>query len=312
MGVPHGALRRAAVRASRAPSILNTQPWHFEVGRDRLDILAEPDRHLRVLDPQRRQLTMSIGCALFNARVALCHHDLRARIDRLPDPLGSRRYVSIEVSPGEDEDCPDIGHLDPAIDVRESVKGEFQPGPALPAPVLRRLQDAAAAEGAALVAVTRAADRKVLIRLNERTDAIHRSNEALLNEMLMWGSSTGSRRDRIVRGFRGEIEPGWAPVPVPDEHTPTQRVLLLCTQEDDPEAWLRAGEALERVLLEGAAAGFTAAMRAQMLEVEEARYVARDELGLPGIPQMMLRFGKCAPQPRKRRRRLVDLISELD
>lgn len=311
MDVPLRALRRAAIRASLAPSILNTQPWHFELRPNRLDILAEPDRQLHVMDPERRQLTMSIGCALFNARVALCHDNLRANVERLPDALGSRRYVTIEVAPGEDA-CPGIGHLDPAIDVRESVKGEFVAGPAASAALIRRLQAAAEAEGATLVSITRAPDRKVLIRLNERTDAIHRSKEALLNEMLMWGSSTGSRRDRIIRGFAGEIGPGWAPIPVPDEHTAQQRVLLLCIDGDDPESWLRAGEALERVLLEAAAAGFTAAMRAQMLEVEEARYVAREELRLPGIPQMMLRFGKSEPQPRKRRRRLVDLITEID
>ena len=311
MAVPHRALRRAAVRASLAPSVLNTQPWHFEIGHNRLDILAEPDRHLRVLDPEHRQFTISLGCALFNARVALCHGDLAAHVERLPDPLGSRRYASIVVDP-EAGECPGIGHLDPAIDRRQSVKGEFEPGPALPAVVVRRMQDAAAAEGATLVSVSRAPERKVLIRLNERTDAIHRSNEALLAETLMWGSVAGARRARVIKGFSGELAPGWAPVPVPDEHTPSQRVLLLCTEDDDSEAWLRAGEALERVLLEAAAAGFTAAIRAQMLEVEEARYVARDELQLPGIPQIMLRFGKSAPQPRKRRRRLVDLISEVD
>jgi len=309
MDVPLRALRRAAVRASLAPSVLNTQPWHFTLRPDGLDILAEPERHLRVLDPDRRQLTISIGCALFNARVALCRDDLRAEIERLPDALGSRRYVAVEVCAGEGP-CPGIGHLDAAIDLRQSVKGEFLAGPVAPAALIHRLQAAATAEGARLVSITRAPERKVLIRLNERTDAIHRSKEPLLAEMLMWGSATGSRRERIIRGFRGEIDPGWAPIPVPDADTPMQRVLLLCTDGDDPESWLRAGEALERVLLEAAAAGFTAALRAQMLEVEQARYVARDELGLPGVPQVMLRLGKAAPQPRKRRRRLVDLISD--
>ena len=311
MAVSHRALRRAAVRASLAPSVLNTQPWYFEVGDYRLDILGEPDRHLRAFDPLRRQFAISLGCALFNARVALCHGELPAHVERLPDPLGSRRYASIVVDSGAGR-CPGIGHLDPAIDRRQSVKGEFEPGPALPVTVLRRMQHAAAAEGGTLVLVSRTPERKVLMRLNERTDAIHRRNEALLAETLVWGSYVGARRAQVIKGFRGELAPGWAPIPVPDEHTPTQRVLLLCTEGDDPEAWLRAGEALERVLLEGAAAGFTAAIRAQMLEVEQARYVAREELRLPGIPQIMLRFGKSPPQPRRRRRRLIDLITEVD
>ena len=43
--------RKAVERASRAPSIHNTQPWHFVVRPDVLELYGESDRQLRALDP---------------------------------------------------------------------------------------------------------------------------------------------------------------------------------------------------------------------------------------------------------------------
>ena len=43
------------------------------------------DRQLRALDPTGRQMVISCGCALFNARVGLAA-DRVVQVDRLPDP----------------------------------------------------------------------------------------------------------------------------------------------------------------------------------------------------------------------------------
>ena len=69
---PRTALRRAAVRATLAPSVHNTQPWSLRLTKEGgLDIFADRARQLAVLDPTSRQLTISCGCALLNARVSL-------------------------------------------------------------------------------------------------------------------------------------------------------------------------------------------------------------------------------------------------
>ena len=70
--------RKAVARASRAPSIHNTQPWHFVVRPDVLELRGESDRQLRALDPTGRQMVISCGCALFNARVGLVADRVRA------------------------------------------------------------------------------------------------------------------------------------------------------------------------------------------------------------------------------------------
>ena len=55
-------LRRAAVRATLAPSVHNTQPWRLHIRDGRLDVFVDQSRRLRVLDPVGRQLLISCGC----------------------------------------------------------------------------------------------------------------------------------------------------------------------------------------------------------------------------------------------------------
>ncbi len=65
-GIPDAAdatadLRRAAARATLAPSVHNTQPWRFDLGPTSLDLSADATRRLPVIDPDGRQLRISCG-----------------------------------------------------------------------------------------------------------------------------------------------------------------------------------------------------------------------------------------------------------
>src|ERR671910_1332744 len=54
-----------------APSSKNTQPWRFSVGEDTIGIFADLSRWQPVADRGRRELYMSLGCALENLLVAI-------------------------------------------------------------------------------------------------------------------------------------------------------------------------------------------------------------------------------------------------
>jgi hypothetical protein len=54
----------AAVLAANAH---DTQPWRFRIGSDRIDVYADTDRHLGAMDPFRREMHLSLGCALENS-----------------------------------------------------------------------------------------------------------------------------------------------------------------------------------------------------------------------------------------------------
>ncbi|HLY33339.1 MAG TPA: hypothetical protein VKQ07_02295, partial [Jatrophihabitantaceae bacterium] len=154
-------LRRAAVRATRAPSVHNTQPWHFAVGPDRIEMRTEPDRRLQVLDPHGRQMLLSCGCALFNARVSLAEAGYAPVIERFPDPDEPGLFAVLRVD-GADATTAgpdhDIAELATAIDLRQTNRRHFDDYP-VPTDVVDDAVRAASIEGAEILVVTRPEDR---------------------------------------------------------------------------------------------------------------------------------------------------------
>lgn len=60
-------------QAVKAPSGHNTQPWKFRLFSDHIDILPDFSRALPVVDPNHRELFVSLGCAAENLCIAAAH-----------------------------------------------------------------------------------------------------------------------------------------------------------------------------------------------------------------------------------------------
>ena len=73
------------------------------------------------------------------------------------------------------------------------------------------------------------------------------------------------------------------------EAAPT--IAILSTAHDGPVDWVRAGQALERLLLEATAAGVSASFLNQPLEHDDLRFLVRSPLTGVGNSQMILRLG---------------------
>ena len=66
---------------------------------------------------------------------------------------------------------------------------------------------------------------------------------------------------------------------------------MLLTPGDRRADWLRAGQALYRMLLHAASQRVFASLYTQPLEDAAARDLIRSQLALPGRPQMLLQLG---------------------
>lgn len=313
------AVRRAAVRATLAPSIHNTQPWRFVLGGHGLDVHADWTRRLRVLDARGRQLLMSCGCAVFNARVGLAAAGYAATVDRFPDPARPELVARLTVS-GPRLDFVPIAALDPAIDRRHTNRRRFSDEP-VPADVVAALVQAANQEGTEALAISGTKSRQTVARLSREADDLENADPAYRAELRAWTSDDWSRRD----GVHSEVVPPSSvqaqDLPIRDFDTHgmaglytdartgiDQCLLLLGTGHDTPAAWLRAGEALERVLLEITRRGYVASPLTQVIEVAETNRLLRQELQLSMYPQVVLRVGRAPITPASRRRRLVDVF----
>lgn len=316
------AVRRAAVRATLAPSVHNTQPWRLELMGDRVELYLDPTRQLAVLDPLGRQARISCGCALLNARVALAARGYRVEVDRLPDPSRPQLLARLWVSDRGELD-PVLAGLDRVIELRHTNRRRFS-AEKVAASVVDRLSAAAAAEAATLQPI---ADRDRLVavaELSQRANAVQEADPAYRVELRAWTTDEPNRRD----GVSANVVPARAPIsldelPLRDFDTTgrgqlpaevqsnlDQCLLLLATGADHPLAWVRAGEALQRALLTLTEAGYVAGILSQLAEIPAIRAELQAELDTAGYPHLLVRVGRAAGTAATRRRRLADVLVE--
>ena len=295
------ALRRAAVRATMAPSVYNTQPWRLVLRPGALDVEADQSRRLRVLDPSGRQMLMSCGGALFNARVALRASGYEPTVELDPDwtrPQVLARVTTRDVQPASHSNEADIGRLDAEIELRRT-NGHTFASATVPPDVLDQLRAAASSEGAQLVAVVRSVDRLSVAHLTQRANAQYQANPAYLAEQRAWANDCpagGSHRSGTSSSAEGG-DSGFASC-----------LLVLGTAADSPAAWLRAGEALEHTLLQATGDGFVAELHPKVIEMPQTRAQLCRELGLTMRPHILMEVGRAPSRPASRRRRLVSVL----
>ena len=314
-------LRHAAARAALAPSVHNSQPWRFRLGPDTLEIRADRHRRLSVSDPTGRQLTISCGCALFNARAAFAAERREVVVERLPDPDDPDLLARITLT-GRTAPWHPLVRLDPAIDRRHSNRRKFFETE-VSEEVQWELTAAAKAEDTTLITVSSDDHRLEVARLLWEAEAELADNPAYRAELRDWTTELAGRRDGLssrsyptTSGERGEIplrdfgvKVGGLMPPVADSGR-DQCLLILASAEDSRLAWLRAGEALERLWLEATRLDHVASLFTQIVEVPELREELRTRLGLTGEPLLLLRVGQAAPNVATNRFELDQLIEE--
>lgn len=320
--VTTAVLRRAAMQAVKAPSIHNTQPWQFVLSRHRLDICLDLSRRLPVLDPRGRQLLISCGCALLNARVAIAAAGYEAVVERVPTPGVNNTVAWLAL--GAQQPTTAGTRLDAAIERRHTNRRQFLGDP-VSDDEAARLVALARREGAELVRIERPEHRQLLAELLTQAARVEAEDPEYLKELLDWTTDDPRRVDGVQATsvpYAGRGAPrvtgaavrqfdlramGWLPsaVPLADEC-----VFALCTDTDEPLSWLRAGEALELLWLELTLAGLWASPIGQVIEVRGTHQRLRAGLELTGHPQLLLRVGRAPEAPASHRRDPRDVIVE--
>ena len=314
------ALEHAAHLAMRAPSVYNTQPWTLALHDDRLELFADRTRQLHALDPHGRELVLSVGAALGNVRVALAARGWAIEVDRLPDPARPDLMAVVRPVPGPPD--PELAQLGGAVGERRTSRRGFT-AEQVPVEVLDHLAAAAGAEGALVVPVVTADQRGLVARLTREADAVQNADAAYRAELRRWTMQRPDNADRVpastvphIDGREDDDVPlrdfdtrGADELPADTHADGDQTMVLIATRVDDEPAWLRAGEALERVLLELTRLGWATSAVTQAVEVLRTRAQLRDAVCGGCHPQALLRIGHASPTARAPRRNRADLVS---
>lgn len=310
-------LEACVAAAVAAPSFFNTQPWRFRLDPETVafEVRADPQRSLRHADPAGRALHLSVGASVFNLRVAVSHFGWSPVVRLLPRPddpglLAVVRPTGARGGHGTEH----RGDLYPAIWRRHSSRLPFSARP-LPPQARAELTEAAHAEGAALV-FPEAAETVRLLRVTAEAEQRNRADADRGTESRRWvhpdrdsrfdaglpHTALGSQdaRERIpMRDFTAARHP--ERLPAQDFET-APAIALLRTEHDRRTDWLRAGEALEHVLLVATALGLRASLLHQPMEWPDLRRALSQDPHHIGHAQMLIRLGYGPEGPATPRR----------
>ncbi|GAA4885892.1 Acg family FMN-binding oxidoreductase [Saccharopolyspora cebuensis] len=318
LGLTAEQVREVVELAGRAPSLHNVQPWRFALCPEVLELHADPTTRLPHTDPGDAELRLGCGAALFTLRVALAHHGVDAAVVLPPRPAADSTLLARVAATSR----PDgVDGLFRSIEARRTNRRPFR-ADAVPTSAQHALAGAVEAEGAVLHVVDRA-ERARLIELVHRAHAAQSADPGFRAELARWTGRSGEER-------RGVPVESAGPEPEPQDEWVLRDFAAGASRprvpgkdfEDDPlivvvavggvdwQADVRAGQAVQRMLLTATGLGLSASFLSQVVEVPETRDALCGLLGGTLRPKAVLRLGFGSPVPATPRRDPAELLVE--
>lgn len=314
------AMANAVELACRAPSVHNSQPWHWVAEGPVLKLFVEPHRVPHATDLSGREAIISCGAVLDHLRVATAAAGWQAHVSRFPNPNDPDHLATVDFSVLEYVTDAHRARAD-AILARRTDRLPFAPPPAWTAfeAVLRSTVDT---DRAALHVLAESA-RPQLAEASRLTESLRRYDSSYHAELRWWTAPyevsdgvpystlvSATERDRVdvARTFPAEEHPDRRPeVPV-DQST----IVVLSTYDDSRRAALGCGEVLSDVLLEATMAGLATCTLTHMTELAASRDIVRALTGADDDPQLLIRIGLVPSisqvPPATPRRPLADVL----
>ncbi len=315
MDVMDARVERILAAAARAPSVHNTQPWRVDVHGSTVVVRADPSRQLRHADPGGREMYISCGAFLLNARTAARRESMTATVRVLPDPDDPLLVATLDLGPALGPDMDEL-ELAVAIDRRSTSRVPFDDQP-LDADVLEAMRTAVHDEGCDLRLVHPSDPaRPEVLELVRRAERLALEDGVARGEEAAWTATGAERSDGIPRDLLGpDVTDAEAPVrrfvssvgSADFEHRSTMAVLT--TPGDTPHDWVVAGLALEHLLLVATTYFVHASFATTVLENPTTRHDLRHALSLDSPPQMLMRLGYSSSGRHTPRRPVEDIVT---
>lgn len=300
-----------------APSNHNTQPWAFHPTAEGVEVRADYTRRLTVVDPDDRELFLSVGAAIANLRIAAAHFGFETSLlfTRNPESPGMVAFVAFRETSQTDAD---LRKFFPAIKERHTNRQPFEREPVDP-DVLERICDFVERFPDTLRLVL-SHDKERVTDLVILADERQMSEGAYRQELAGWVHASGAMREDgmtfdglglatgaewIVR----HVDVGPLQAKRDRRLIDSASALIAVTAEDDSVSLIAAGEIMERLLLIITREGLHYSFFNGPLELQDLRSKIWSLIGTRRPPQILLRVGHAHDAPRPMpRRRIEDVV----
>lgn len=306
--LPADPMERLVWFARLAPSTHNTQPWRFVLARDTVDVFADLSRWLPNADRNRRELYVSLGCALESLLVAADYEGLGASTQLFP-VRGDDSYVArVTLQAGGAKRDDAAGGLLHFARRRHTSHRDFDPARRLSEDGLRSLREAVDGEAVALHMMDGNGDTPVAALVG-RAEGVLLADRAYREELGTW-IGAGALGTRWLLSKLGQL----AVTRLPVQHRVVQaeagwlasapHVGLLSTPDDSRASQVRAGQAYLRIALMCESRDMRTQPMSAPLELAETRVALAQAFGAGGrMAQQFFRIGHAEPEQQRMARR---------
>jgi nitroreductase len=300
-----------------APSTKNTQPWKFAIAGERIEILPDLTRWLRVSDPDRRELHISLGCALENLIVAADHFGYACDVTYAAStagPLDTVASVTLTPAPAGAPRMRPAGLFE-GLTSRQTIHGAFT-ARGIPPGVQRQIAHLAADPDVRLLLTNDRETTHALAALSAQADVTELGDADYRRELarIVGEGAFGTSRPvaMLARLALPHLDNGVRLARRDDALMRDTPLLgLIATRDDDRTAQIRAGQLFERICLMATILGVHVHPMSQALQIPTLRRQVARLSGDPlAHPQQLFRIGYAAPRSSRRHtpRRPVDRV----
>lgn len=308
--------------AAMAPSGHNTQPWKFFITEDTIVIKPDYSRRLPAVDPDDRELFISLGCALENLVVAAEHfgHDVEIEYNL------SKEYeeeIIVVIKRGNVIE----NSLFEQLTFRQTTRNEYN-GKSVPEAEQDSITDFIRNDYVQNKIITDTSAIKKIIELVKEGNTLQFADDNFMDELKFWirfsESEAEEKRDGLPSNTSGNPSvPRWIGKIVmdlfysaKDQNEKDEKfikssagIILFHSSRNDKRAWIESGRVYERFSLLTTKMNIKCAFINQPVELVELNKPLLNAMEVRGgYPQMLLRFGYSDAMPKSPRRKLEDMI----
>lgn len=313
------AQKRELIRyATLAANGHNTQPWKFAISDSAIEIHPDFSRRLPVVDPNDRELWMSLGCALENLLIA-AHASGYATEVVYPD---TDDVIVVRLT----QDAAQTSPLFDAIPLRQNTRSEYN-GQSVDTALLDQLVSLPQEPGVVLHFVTSSPEMESVVDYVNQGNLSQYADKAFIDELTTWLRFTKKEAlassDGLYTRTSGNPEiPRWLGKMFVSGTTPQQQAdadakkirssphaLVIASEVENKSAWVHTGQVYERMALTMTSLGIQSAFLNQPIEVAALRSEFQTAMSL-GVaqPQLLIRFGYGTLLPQSLRRPVENVL----
>jgi hypothetical protein len=296
----------------------NTQPWRFAIRQDSIEIHPDCSRHLPVVDPNDRELWISVGCALENLLVSARASGYATEVT-YPDRAD---FIHVQLA----VDTPQDSRLFDAIPLRQNTRSAYD-GRLINNEDLDQLQVLQLEPGVVLQFATNPPEMETILEYVNQGNLRQYADRAFLDELIYWlrfnKKEALSTLDGLYSRCSGNPDvPRWLGRMFVGGTKPQQQAemdakklrsssgaVIITSDSDDKTSWVRTGQVYERLALKMTSLNIKSAFLNQPIEVSTLRGQFQSAMGLgSSLPQLLVRCGYAEAMPSSLRRPVEQVL----